>query len=120
MSLEDIFGPAVSAPIEAPTSAADLTVILLASAAALAGRNSERGRLSPRQTRPAWTRLAPPAALEATVDSPVSAPAEAPTSAAELTIVLLPCSSGRPRPGAKSKRGRISRPWTRPPGAGPP
>lgn len=118
--MKDTPGQAVSAQAETPTSAAQLEIILVAYPADLPGRNG-RGRRTPRRASLAWMRLAsPPVAVEETLYCAVTALAEMPTAAAELTIVLLPCSSGRPRSGRRSKRGRMSRPWTRPPGAGPP
>lgn len=128
--MEDISGTGGShAPAEEPTPAAELAIVLLVEAFGPDGRkgsreNGRKGsrerRLSQQKQAPRMRAATPPAVLGTTPDPATQAPAEAPTSAAVLKIVLLPCSSSRPRPGGMGKRRRISRPWTQPPGAGPP
>ena len=109
------------APAEEPTPAAELAIVLLSEAFGPDGRRGSRERRLPQQKRPPRMRAATPPAIPGTIPDPATqAPAEEPTSAAVLRIVLLPCSSSRPRPGGRGKRTRVSRPWTQPPGAGPP
>ncbi len=123
--MKDMIGPAGSAPDEEPpTTAAGLTIILVPCALVLPRHG--RKLMGGRRWRVARVRTVGQAvALEQSRGSAVSALAEslayeAPSSAAELTIILVPCTLGPPGYGRKRGHGSRTRPWTRPPGAGPP
>src|ERR1700751_2821441 len=118
-------GPAGADPDEElPTAAADPRIILVPCAFVLPRR--DRIRRARRLCRVARMRpVGPPGSLEQRRGSAVSARAEAavyevPSSAAELTIILVPCTVGLLGYGRKRGHGSRTRPWTRPPGAGPP
>jgi hypothetical protein len=123
--VKDIIGPHGSGPDEEqPSAAADLRIVLVPCAFALPrpGRKRKRGwRWRAAWMRAAWTAVA----LEQTRGSAASAfagvPAyEAPSPAAELRIVLVPCTLSLPRYARERRHGSRTRPLTRPPGAGPP
>lgn len=113
---------------EEPTSAAELVILPARIFGRLKGsRNRETGRRPPRWPRVRLHSAAPQArvknsasAVPAQADPPA---AEAPTTAAELTVILLPYSFARRPCQAGPKNGRAGqspRRWTRPPGSGPP
>ncbi len=117
--MKDIIGPAGSAPDELPTAAAELRIILVPCTLGLSrhGRKRKRGRR--------WRESSSTVAVEQSGGSAASVLADAaafevPTAAAELTIILVPCTPGPSRHGRKLGRGSRTRPWTRLPGAGPP
>ena len=107
-----------------PTAAAAPEIVLLpcaSEAPGSGGRRARPGKRPRRWTRPVRTRQErPPVPWEDASGSALSASAEAPTSAAELTIVLLPCAPEMPGRGRRTRRGKRTQRWTRPPGAGPP
>ena len=132
-------------PVEQPTPAAELAIEILHRAFGRRSRRGSRERHLPRPARPR-PEPGPEAGRESDAGGeprggreraarreplvgwePVAGrepaaeiPAGNLTSAAELTIVLLPVPSvPSPRDGGRP-RTRTSRPWTRPPGAGPP